>query len=64
MSESSSTGGGCLLQGILIALKLFGVLTLSWWWVWSPTIAFVGFLSVICYIIGILEVLDGIKHRN
>ena len=41
-----------VLTVIFIVLKLVGVITWSWWWVFSPIIgmwAFVGFLFMIAY---------------
>ena len=57
MSSSSNTGGGIGLCGvifiILLILKLIGVISISWWWVFSPLI--IGFaIGVICLIFLIL----------
>ena len=57
MSSSSNSGGGIGLCGvifiILLILKLFGVISISWWWVFSPLI--IGFaIGVICLIFLIL----------
>ena len=57
MSSSSNSGGGIGLCGVifivLLILKLFGLISISWWWVFSPLI--IGFaIGVICLIILIL----------
>ena len=57
MSSSSNSGGGIDLCGvifiILLILKLIGVISISWWWVFSPLI--IGFaIGVISLIILIL----------
>ena len=57
MSSSSNSGGGIGLCGIifiiLLTLKLLGVISISWWWVFSPLI--IGFaIGVICLIFLIL----------
>ncbi len=40
MAESSSSGGGAGVAGLLgvlfVALKLTGVIAWSWWWVTAP----------------------------
>lgn len=41
MSSNSSSGGvGCLsvIFIVLLILKLFGVINISWWWVCAPVI--------------------------
>ena len=44
--SSSNSGGGISLCGIifiiLLILKLLGVISISWWWVFSPLI--IGFV--------------------
>ena len=57
MSSNSNSGGGISLCGvifiILLILKLIGVISISWWWVFSPLI--IGFaIGVICLIFLIL----------
>ena len=57
MSSNSNSGGGISLCGvifiILLILKLIGVISISWWWVFSPLI--IGFaIGIICLIILIL----------
>ena len=57
MSNNSNSGGGIGLCGILfiilLTLKLFGLISISWWWVFSPLI--IGFaIGVIFLIILIL----------
>lgn len=57
MSSNSNSGGGISLCGIifiiLLILKLFGLISISWWWVFSPLI--IGFaIGVICLIFLIL----------
>ena len=56
MSSNSNSGGGISLCGvifiILLILKLFGVISISWWWVFSPLI--VGFVIGILMVILIL----------
>lgn len=48
---NSNSGGGISLCGvifiILLILKLFGVISISWWWVFSPLIIGVIFLILI-----------------
>lgn len=57
MSSNSNSGGGISLCGvifiILLILKLFGVISISWWWVFSPLIIgfVIGILMVIMIII-------------
>lgn len=55
--SNSNSGGGISLCGIifivLLILKLFGLISISWWWVFSPLI--IGFaIGVICLIFLIL----------
>ena len=57
MSNNSNSGGGIglcsVLFIILLTLKLIGVISISWWWVFSPLI--IGFaIGIICLIILIL----------
>ena len=56
MSSNSNSGGGISLCGvifiILLILKLFGVMSISWWWVFSPLI--IGFVIGILMVILIL----------
>lgn len=57
MSSSSNSGGGIGFFGvifiILLILKLIGVISISWWWVFSPLI--IGFaIGIISLIILIL----------
>ena len=57
MSNNSNSAGGIGLRGvifiILLILKLIGVISISWWWVFSPLI--IGFaIGVICLIFLIL----------
>ena len=57
MSNNSNSGSGISLCGvlfiILLTLKLIGVISISWWWVFSPLI--IGFaIGIICLIILIL----------
>ena len=57
MSNNSNSGSGISLCGvlfiILLTLKLLGVISISWWWVFSPLI--IGFaIGIICLIILIL----------
>ena len=54
MSNNSNSGSGISLCSvlfiILLTLKLLGVISISWWWVFSPLI--VGFaIGIICLII-------------
>ena len=57
MSSNSNSGGGISLCGvifiILLILKLIGVISISWWWVFSPLIIgfVIGILMVILIII-------------
>ena len=56
MSSNSNSGGGISLCGvifiILLILKLIGVISISWWWVFSPLI--IGFAIGILMVILIL----------
>ena len=57
MSSSSESGGGIGRCGvifiILLILERIGVISISWWWVFSPLI--IGFaIGVICLIFLIL----------
>ena len=56
MSSNSNSEGGIGLCGvifiILLILKLFGVISISWWWVFSPLI--IGFVIGILMVILIL----------
>ena len=61
MSNNSNSGSGIglcnVLFIILLILKIFGVINISWWWVFSPLI--VGFaIGIICLIIIILILLS------
>ena len=54
MSNNSNSGSGIglcnVLFIILLTLKLLGVISISWWWVFSPLI--IGFaIGIICLII-------------
>ena len=53
MSSSSNSGGGISLCGIifivLLILKLFGLISISWWWVFSPII--IGFVIGVIFLI-------------
>ena len=57
MSSNSNSGGGISLCGvifiILLILKLFGVISISWWWVFSPLIIgfAIGLISLIILIL-------------
>ena len=56
MSSKSNSEGGIGLCGvifiILLILKLIGVISISWWWVFSPLI--IGFVIGILMVILIL----------
>ena len=61
MSNNSNSGGGIgffnVVFIILLTLKLIGVISISWWWVFSPLI--VGFaIGIICLIIIILTLIS------
>ena len=53
MSSSSNSGGGIGLCGVifivLLILKLFGLISISWWWVFSPLI--IGFVIGLIFLI-------------
>ena len=53
MSNNSSSGGGIGLCGVifivLLILKLLGVISISWWWVFSPLI--IGFAIGLIFLI-------------
>ena len=54
MSKSSSSGIGLfgVVFIILLILKLFGVISISWWWVFSPIIIEVIIWIILLLIIG------------
>ena len=56
MSNNSNSGGGIGLCGIifiiLLTLKLLGVISISWWWVFSPLI--IGFVIGSIFLIFII----------
>ena len=51
--SNSNSGGGIGLCGIifivLLILKLFGLISISWWWVFSPLI--IGFVIGVIFLI-------------
>lgn len=51
--SSSNSGGGIGFFGvifiILLILKLFGLISISWWWVFSPII--IGFVIGVIFLI-------------
>ena len=51
--SSSNSGGGIGFFGvifiILLILKLFGLISISWWWVFSPII--IGFVIGLIFLI-------------
>ena len=57
MSNNSNSGGGIGLCGIifiiLLTLKLLEVISISWWWVFSPLIIgfAIGLISIIILIL-------------
>ena len=57
MSNNSNSGGGISLCGIifiiLLTLKLLEVISISWWWVFSPLIIgfAIGLISIIILIL-------------
>ena len=54
-NNSSSNGVGCMtvIFLILLILKLFGVISISWWWVFAPVLLEVAILIfvVIVYLL-------------
>lgn len=53
MSNNSSSSGvslGGVIFLILLFLKLFGIINISWWWVFAPLIIGVA-ISIILFII-------------
>jgi hypothetical protein len=54
MASTSSSGIGLLgvIFLILLFLKLFGVISISWWWVFAPIIIEVVIFLIILFIIG------------
>ena len=54
--SNSNSGGGISLCGvvflILLILKLFGIISISWWWVFSPLIIEVVVFFIVLFIIG------------
>lgn len=53
-SNSSSSGIGLfgVIFLILLFLKLFGVISISWWWVFAPIIIEVVIFLFVLFIIG------------
>jgi Na+(H+)/acetate symporter ActP len=55
MSNSNNSSSGVSLGGviflILLFLKLFGVIDISWWWVFSPVLISLGFLIIFLVIL-------------
>lgn len=51
MDEISGFIGFYLATLMLIALKLFDVITCSWWWVFSPILFIVGLVILILFIL-------------
>lgn len=53
-SNSSSSGIGLfgVIFLILLFLKLFGVISISWWWVFAPIIVEVVIFLFVLFIIG------------
>ena len=53
MSSNSNSGGGIGFFGVifivLLILKLFGLISISWWWVFSPLI--IGFAIGVIFLI-------------
>lgn len=53
MSNNSNSGGGIGFFGVifivLLILKLFGLISISWWWVFSPII--IGFVIGVIFLI-------------
>lgn len=51
-NRNSSGGIGCLgvIFLILLVLKLFGLISISWWWVFSPVFIGLG-ITLICVLI-------------
>ena len=51
--SNCNSGGGISLCGIifivLLILKLFGLISISWWWVFSPII--IGFVIGVIFLI-------------
>ena len=47
--NSNSKGVGCMtvIFLILLILKLFGVISISWWWVFTPVLLEVGILILV-----------------
>ena len=52
-NSSSGIGLGGVVFLILLFLKLFGVIEISWWWVFSPLLISVG-LTLIIFLITII----------
>ena len=54
MASNSSSGIGLLgvIFLILLFLKLFGVISISWWWVFAPIIVEVVIFLIVLFIIG------------
>lgn len=49
-SSSSGVGCGTVIFIVLLILKLFGIINISWWWVFSPILIGLG-ITLILFII-------------
>lgn len=52
-NSSSGVGLGTVIFLILLFLKIFGIINISWWWVFSPLLIGVG-ISILIFIIFVL----------
>lgn len=63
------SGGGIGLGGLLfvafLVLKLCGVISWSWWWIfaplWIPIVLFLGFVIIVAAIAGIVAVIAALS---
>lgn len=59
MSNSNSSSSGVSLGGviflILLFLKLFGVINISWWWVFSPLLIGLAIALILLVLLVILK---------
>jgi hypothetical protein len=51
-----------LLTLVFVALKLLGVLTVSWWWVFSPIWLTAG--AIVALIFGVIIVIAALEIRD
>lgn len=48
-TQTNNGGIGCLtvIQIVFLILKMAGLVTWSWWWIWAPTLIPLGVLALV-----------------